>query len=241
MTETAGIGHNSRAYFDDRLAEFLKGLDVWGDRPALDADTAPRARDFIAGAKKLLKETDEARKADKEPHMTAAKAVDEAWRPTLTAIESVIAKVEPKLTAWLREEKRKADEARAEAERQRVAAEKAALAAAEDAARATTDSARIGAERRQQEAEAATARAAKAAKSEPTRVESATGLARRAGLRTVRKARIVSVALALTHYRGNAEVLALIERLANADIRAAKGAAITIPGVEIDETEELAG
>jgi hypothetical protein len=234
------IGDNSRADIEDRLSAFLKGADVWQARPALDDDTAPRARDFIAGLKKLGKEAEEHRKAQKEPHMLAAKAVDDTWKPIQNAITRAAESIEQKLTAYLREKKRQEDAARAEAARQQAEAEAQARAAAEDAARAATEGARIEAARRVEEAEAQARTMAQAAKAEPTRVESATGLARRAGLKTVRFARIVSIAQLFAHYRNRPELAELLERLANADIRAAKGAPITIPGVEIDERQELA-
>lgn len=235
----AGIGHNSRAYFADALAAQLKGADVWATRPTLDADTAPRARDFVAGLKKLFKEADEARKTEKAPHTEAAKAVDDGWRPTLTAIERTLNGIEPKLATFLRAEKAKADAAKAEADRQRRAAEAQVLAAQEAAARAQTESAKIVALAEADAAAAAAKRAADAAAAPPVRVDSATGLARRAGLRTVRKARIDDLGRALLHYRTRPEVAALIEQLANAEIRAAKGVPLTIPGVTVVETQEL--
>jgi len=241
MTTTPGIGHNSRAYFADRLNDFATGADVWNKRNTLDRDTAPRARDFLAGLKKLSKEADEARKAEKDPHTAAAKAVDEAWKPTMASIDRLIAGIEPKITEWLREEKRKADAAKAIAERARMEAEAAARAAAEDAARAQTEAGRIAADAARAEAERRAARAAREERAAggPVRLESATGLARAAGVRVTRRARIVSVAMALAHYRARPEVAELVERLANADIRAAKGVSIEIPGVEIVTEESL--
>lgn len=241
-TTAPGVGHNSRAYFADRLNDFAKGADVWNARPTLDADTAPRARDFLAGLKKLAKEADEARKAEKEPHALAAKKVDDDWRPTLSSIERLIGGVEPKIAAFLREEKRKADEAKAAAEKAKREAEAAARAAAEDAARAQTEGARIAAEARQAEAERQQKEAERAERraDDSVRLESATGLARAAGLRTTRKARIVSLPLLFAHYRNHPDVAETLLRLANADIRAAKGAAVDIPGIEIVTEETVA-
>jgi hypothetical protein len=43
----------------------------------------------------------------------------------------------------------------------------------------------------------------------------------------------------MLHYRGHADLAECITRLANADIRAAKGAKITIPGIDIIEEQKL--
>lgn len=238
---TAGIGHNSLAYYADRLHDFAAGADVWNTRDTLDDDTASRARDYLAGLKKLSKEADEARKAQKDPHTLAAKAVDDAWKPTLASIDRLVGGIEPKIAAYLRAKKAEAEAARALAERKRLEAEAAARAAAEDAAQAQTEAGRIAADAARAEAEQIAARAAREerAASGPVRLESATGLARAAGVRVTRKARIFSVAIALAHYRARPEVAELVERLANADIRAAKGAPIEIPGIEIFEEESV--
>lgn len=243
----AAIGHNSsdpvakREAFVERVSAFLRGLDVWTQRKTVDADTAPRLRDFIAGLKKLAKEADEARKAEKKPHDDAAKAVQAAWAPIADKIDAALKSAEPILAAFLREEQRKADEAKAEAARKAREAEAAAAAARADAAAAATESARIEAEARAAELAKAAKAENRAAKAGPTRVESATGLANRAGLREVRSARIIDLARAVFHYRDHPDMADLILRLANADIRASKGEAIEIPGIAIDVEQKLAG
>ena len=212
-----------RADIDQRLSAFLEAADTWAKRGELDDALAERANDFIAGAKKLLKEAEEARKAEKKPHMDAAKAVDQTWDAIKTRIEKVIGVVTPKLAAHLRkkDEERRAREE--EARRKAREAEEAARLAAADAAAAESAQARIEAEER---AEAEARRAAEAAAEaerarEPARVESATGLANRKGLRTVRKPVIVSLPQALSHYRNEPELAELIERFAARDLRAA--------------------
>ncbi|MDX2236642.1 MAG: hypothetical protein NW203_03670, partial [Hyphomonadaceae bacterium] len=60
------IGHNNpppdaMLVREDILARAricAEAADVWAGRETLDAETAPRARDFIAGAKKLAKEAE---------------------------------------------------------------------------------------------------------------------------------------------------------------------------------------
>jgi hypothetical protein len=250
---TARIGDNSgdpfalnRADIEQRIGAFMAGADVWSERDTLDDDLAARANDFITGARRLWKEADDARKAEKQPHLDAGRAVDESWAPLLARVEKIVALVKPKVEAFLRakqEAQRKAEE---EARRRQREAEAAARAAAADAAAAQSASARIEAEERaeaaQREAEIAEAQAR--ANAGPARAESATGLANRRGLKTERKAEIVSLAQALAHYRNHPEIEALILKLANADLRHApsvrgKKQIPNIPGIKWVEEQKL--
>lgn len=249
----ATAGHNSqdphaiaRADVEQRIDAFIDGADIWEQRGDLDDDLAARANDFLAGARRLFKEAEEARKAEKAPHMEAAKAVDAAWAVLTARIEKVAAVVKPKLEAFMRRKQREAAEAKAAAEKRAREAENARLDAVADAALAETPSQRIAAEERADAhaaaVDAATHDAARAG--EKPRVDSATGLATTRALRTVRRARIVSIAQALAHYRDRPEVEALILQLANAELRAAptlRGVkqVPTVPGVAFDETQEL--
>lgn len=243
--EIAGQGHNNPPQsdfekFEAKLKEWLAGADVWAARAELDADLAPRARDFIDGVKKFGRKADDARKVEKEPHLAASREVDARWKSITDAAAKIAAIVEPKLLAYMKAEQKKADDARREAEARARAAEDAQRRAEADAATARTDSARIEAERTAQVAAQVVEAEQKAAAAAPVRVESATGLARAAGLKTIRRARIVDLNRALLHYRGDPKLRDLILQLANADIRDAKGGDINIPGVAVDEEQGLA-
>lgn len=226
--------------FEAKLKEWLAGADIWAGRAELDAELAPRARDFLDGIKKFGRKADEARKAEKEPHLAASREVDARWKSITDAAGKIAAIVEPKLLAFMRAEQKKADDARREAEA--IAAQAAAeRKAAEDAAaKAATASARIEAERKADEAAQVEQTAQKAAETGPVRVESATGLARSAGLKTIRKARITDIKRALLHYSTDPRLAEIVLQLANADIRASKGAAVHIPGVTVEEEQGLA-
>jgi hypothetical protein len=236
----------ARADIDQRLGAFLEGADVWAQRSELNEDTAWRANDFIAGAKKLLKDAEDARKAEKKPHMDAAKEVDRTWDAIKTRIEKVIGVVTPLLAAHLRkkEEERRAREE--EARRKAREAEEAARLAAADAAAAQSAQARIEAEARAEaEAQRAKEAEAEAARArEPVRVESSTGLTQRKGLRTIRTPVIVSLPQALSHYRAEPELQALILKLAARDLREAptrrgEKQIPTIPGISWNEEKAL--
>ncbi len=236
-----------RADIDQRLAAFLEGANVWEQRTELDDALAARANDFIAGAKQLLKEAEEARKAEGQPHREAIAAINQSWDAIKSRIEKVIGIVAPKLDAHLKAKREEARRQKEEAERKAREAEEARRAAEADAAAARNAAARIEAEERAAEqariAEEAAARAKKA--SAPVRVESATGLANRRGLRTERKPVITSMAQALTHYRAEPELEALILKLAARDLREAptrRGVKQIpqIPGIDWKEEQVLA-
>jgi hypothetical protein len=72
---------------------------------------------------------------------------------------------------------------------------------------------------------------------EPVKVTGGGGFGRRAGLTSVWVATLSNVDTALAHYRDNAKVLELIQKLANADVKTGKR---SIPGFEITEERRRA-
>lgn len=238
----------ARADIEERASKFLAGVDVWAERKEITTDDlAARANDFLTGAKRLLSEAEEARKAEKQPHLDAGRAVDESWAALKTRIEKVIGVVRPMIDAFA---KAKAARQRAEAEAARKRAEDAARQAreAEEAAKnAMTPSARIEAEERvaaAQQAQEHEQRKAERA-SAPVKIASATGLANNRGLKTIRKAKIVSLGAALAHYKNNPALADAILTLANADLRHSPTVdgvkrIPTIPGIEFEESQEIA-
>lgn len=247
------IGHNSagdpaaiRADFSERVIAFLKGADVWAKRETLDEALAPRAKDFVAGAKKLLKEADAARVVEKKPHADKVKDVDAWWGDLATKVDKIVALTTPKLTAYAKAEQVKKDAAAAEANRIAQEKENARQAALLAAANATSDSERIEAESRADTA----ARELKVAQREerkaeaPVRIASATGLARAGGMRKEWTALLVEPSRAALHYRNHPEVVDLIKRLALRDLREAPSPGgekriPTIPGVTFTSEEKF--
>lgn len=234
-------GHNSAgaAVFEDDVATFLKGWDVWAERPTLDDVTAPRARDFLAGAQQLVKKLDAARREAKLPHERAAKAVDEDFNKPKARLEAVITGIKVKINAYA-DALAKAEAARrAEAARAAQEAREAAAAAAMDATNAPTASARIDADMQAAElAKTAAAAEKEAARVAPVRIESATGLAKGLGVRRRRVCTLKSLPLACAHFKDAPELRDVLERLANAECRAAGiDTDVRIPGFEITTTE----
>ena len=72
-----------------------------------------------------------------------------------------------------------------------------------------------------------------------SRVSSAAGGFAAAGLKTKRSANVTDWKALALHYSANGELRACLQKLADSDIRHAKGAAIELPGVEIVEERVL--
>lgn len=89
-------------------------------------DRIANHRDRLA---KMFKAKESERKAEKQPHMDAAAAVDTRWKPVLAKIEEAGGKLKNAITIWLlKEEQRRRAEALEEARRQEEARKAAAEA-----------------------------------------------------------------------------------------------------------------
>ena len=244
-SERAGIGHNKGPVFNvlvvDALAieagEIADAASEWAKVEIATETKAGELKDFLDTARAKLKEIEDRRKAEKQPILDAGRDVDTAFGKVRDIIERAGKLAKGPLETYLKEQQRIADE-------RRRAEQEAARKAAEEAERE-----RLIAERNRNaaaiiEAEEKAKAAANAAKASegPARatVSSATGTgANRTGLRTYRSARITNINQAMLHYRSHADLAECITRIANADIRAAKGAKITIPGIDIIEEQKL--
>lgn len=236
-------GHNNPPpYREDKVAEhnakaaeFLDVAGKWLDLKEIQTeDQAARLTDFITGVKQRQKATDEDRKADKKPHDDAGKKVQAAYNPIIEKLKKAVERVTPMQTAWLTklEEQRRAEARRAEEEARRAEAEAARLAQQAEARNDIAGEA---------EAEEAAKRAAEMKKDaaglakKRAQVKSATGGGRTTSLRTVRSAKITNVRMLFMHYQAHPDVAECLKRLADAEIRAAKGAPVNIPGIEVIE------
>jgi sugar-specific transcriptional regulator TrmB len=242
---TAGLGHNKGPMFDAEVVDaFVKEASEIADAASewavveIASDTkAGELKDFLDTARAKLKEIEDRRKAEKQPFLDAGRDVDTAFNRVKDIIEKAGRLAKLPLETYLKEQQRIAEERRRaeqeaarkaaeEAERKRLIAERnrnaAAILEAEEKAKEAAEAAKVA---------AAPARA---------KVSSATGTgSNRTGLRTHRSAHITNINQAMLHYRSHADLAECITRLANADIRAAKGAKITIPGIDIIEEQKL--
>lgn len=235
-----------RAEIDAALAKFMEGADVYEQRGDLDDDTAERANDYIAGLKQLSREAEQARVAEKAPHLAAGKAVDASWDAIKSRISKLIDTVQPRLDRFLKEKQARQRREAEEAARKQREAEQAARDAAAAAAAADNASARIAAQEREESARRiADEEAARAQRlSAPVRVASATGLARTKSLTTERTPVLVSMAQALQHYKAEPELSALLLKFAARDLRGAptlrgKKTIPQIPGIRWEEDQVL--
>lgn len=165
-----------------RVREFADAAGDWLDLGRIETEEqASRLKDYIDGARAVVKQVDTARADAKKPHDDAAKAVQAAFRPLLDAVETAIGRVRPMLTDYL-QRKKAADEARKA--REKAEAEAAARAAQEAAEAARSRNDVLGEAEAERAAHAAQEAAAAAAKPVKTNVASYTGGGRSAGLRT---------------------------------------------------------
>lgn len=216
-------------YYLDQLQSYKDAAAQWAQGEVTETN-AGKLRDLIGEIQSIAKDADKDRKATKEPYLEQGRKIDAAFKPVASMADSFVRPLRKMLSEFLAEQERKQREA-AEAAR-REAEEKARQA------EAFKDDDFVGehAAAQAKEAEAAAKRAAREA--QHTNVAGSTG--RAMGLRTYRKAKVTDAAQLVAYYAGHRDVIELCERLANAEIRSAKGAEIAIPGVEIVEEKVAA-
>lgn len=245
----AGIGHNQPdspvdeaafAELERRARDQADAAGAWTEAGEItDEVQSGKLTDLLDQCSKLVREIENQRKADKAPWREKVEAVDQRYKTLTEPLNRTIARVKKLLTAWASRKKAEEQEAqrreiearqKAEAEARRKAEEAAArnddfgAAEAESAAEAERK-AREAAERRQVKGQA----------------HSLTGGGRTRGLRTVRKAKLTNLRRAFMglHERHAAELTEVLERLANQELRAAKGAEVDLPGFEITTEESI--
>lgn len=172
-----------------------------------DCDRLANHRDRLA---KLYKDREEKRKAEKQPHMDAAKAVDDRFNPILAKIKDAGDKLKRAITAWLLKEE------------ERAKAEALAKLRAEEEARKAAAAANLPPPAPEPTPEIARPKAGT--------------MGRATALRTFKSAVITDYAKALAHFAESAEVKALIQTLAD---RAAR-ADLAVPGCEIKTERKAA-
>lgn len=215
--------------FAEQIASLTAQVASFGE---ITEETAGAANDIIKRAGQIAKEIDQRRKDEKQPHLDAGRSVDATYNPLKDSANALVAPLKRALAAFIAEQKRLAEEER------RAKEEKARQEAAKAAALANDE---LVGERVQAQAKQAMTdfKDARIAEKQAANVKGSVGF-RAAGLRTRRFAKIVNARELVRHYANNPDVIALCERLANADIRAAKGAPVSIGGVTVAIEEVLA-
>ena len=243
--DTPPIGHNNPPpYNEDELANLAKGAadfiaasQVWMKETIEDDDQAGLLADQISGLRGQFKKVDEARKAAKKPHDEAGAKVQAAFTPILTKLTRAAEALKPLLAKYVErkaqieaEEKRQA-EAKARRERE-IAEQKLREAEAEGNIDAAVDAeAELTKAQKQEKA---------AAKPVSTQVKSSSGGGRTMAARSTWKAKITNIRQLFLHYQEHPDVIEVLQRLADADMRAAKGENPDIPGAEPLEVKSIA-
>lgn len=192
------------------------------------AENAPKFRDLIAMAGEIEKKIESRRKAEKQPHMDAGKAVDAMHAALVSPVSTARDYLKKSLGKFmLAEEARR----REEAERARREAEEARKAAEveKDDPFATFEA---------KQAETVAQDAAKIARG-PVNV-SGMEATRAAGLRTYWLVEVVDPSLLVAHFDTAPAVIEEARKLAQAMVRASRGDACGIPGIKITEDKRVA-
>lgn len=225
------IGHNKAddvEAYREMLARFKADADAVTE---INEGNAQFVRDHVGYGGKLAKEIDATRDDKKRPHLEAGRQIDGAYKPLIEECDKIIKGLKQKLAAFLdareREAKRVAEEARRKLEEAERLAAKAVEEPEEDPFLAAT-APTVDVKAAHVEAKIAEGQALAA-----SRVSSAAGGFAATSLKTKRSAKVTDWRALALHYLGNGEMRATLEKLANSDIRHAKGADIEIPGVEI--------
>lgn len=239
-------GHNNPPPYDTeeydslekRIEKFNAAAGEFLDLGELtDSSQAERLNDFLAGARGLEKAVEDSRKKAKAPWDEKVTAVQEAYKKLVRRIEAIKTKPKGMQADWLRKERERA-EARKREELERVRKERERVAQMAQQAQARNDLAG------QADAEAELAKVEKAEarleKSKATAsVGSASGGTKRQSLRIIKKGRVTHLTRVMMHYKDHPDLIALLERLVNADIRSREVDHTQIPGIEIYEEETV--
>lgn len=179
----------------------------------------------------LNKRADTMHKEEKAPLLEKTRAVDERFR-FREKVADIASRLRSRFEAFLRAEERRQREeaerkhreemARVEAERKRLEAERAKQKEDDPVAFHTSPEPELP------EMPAAP---------EPVKVQAGGGFGRKAGLKSVWVATLADMDAALAHYKDNAKVRDLIQKLADADVRAGKR---SLPGFTVNEERKAA-
>ena len=231
MTQT---GHNHPPAAAD---QFKFQIDSLKERiaafPEITKDNSGDANDLIRLCGNLSREIDAHRKKEKQPFLDAGREIDGTFNPLVRDAKIAPDALKARLSEYLREQERIAQEAARkaaeEAERVRIEAE------AEKAVSMPADEAEIeaGAEAAEIMAEAAAAEAEKARTAKGSHGLMASGL------KTKREVIVTDPVGLVRHFHKHPDVVELCHKLAKAQVRAARGGEVDIEGIAIKEVRSL--
>jgi len=129
----AEIGHNSppdaELAIDDQIKDIMGQAEAWLEKNKITSqEQADKAAGFSQKLSQLSKDAEKKRKAEKQPHLDAGKAIDAKYKAIVDLPKNTIAALKAAITPFLIAEQEKKEEAarkeRAEAAKKIVEAEK---------------------------------------------------------------------------------------------------------------------
>lgn len=228
------VGHNSNAI----LGEFEARADViCADaeglaKAGISGNSQSKARSLKEDCAKLWKDAEAERKVQKEPHMAAAKAVDEAFKPVMDRVEQAGKALGAAITRYLEVEESKNRAAAAEAariaqkeSRKAMEAQRAAQASADPFEAFDASEADAKANAAQDQA----LRAAQSTRATLTSDDTARAMALKV---TGYDVTVTDAAALVAHFAAHPDVIEAARKAAASQARATNGA-VSIPGVTI--------
>lgn len=228
--QTPGIGHNVDPF--DVCAVRQKELvaaasSFLKEDHEITEDNEGAIADFIAQARANLKQIDEARVAERKPHLDANTAIQIKYATISDPLTKAVNTIKDKLTKFLQIKQRRIDEdrrqAEEEAQRKREAAEKLAAEAKPHDFQAQIDA---------EEAAKAADAAEKAAAKVPVNAGAKGAYGKTTSLRQRYAGTITDFAACLHHYRDEPWMREALERCIARDVNA-KDKIHDIPGVTV--------
>lgn len=240
--QTATIGDNQPTAFaalQDRVAELIKKSQDLAGRDVENKEDAEAIDALLTEIKSEEKIVDEARRDEKTPFDKGAAEVQGRYKPLLTTLSIPAKALKGRLGVWLAKERARV------AEEQRVADEAALkLLQDEEDAKAKAEAGGENDIVSQVEAEIAGEEAADAMKTSKDIGAQSIGVKggeskKARNTRKVWSAEITNYDEALAYYAGNAEIMGLVQTLADRAARSPDLRDAKIPGVKISFTEEV--
>ena len=237
MTEqTPGIGHNMPPIEEikQRTDDLIAATDQWLEKvPEIgDEEQAGRASDLLDQLRAEFKAAEKERKAEKQPHLDAGKAVDESYKPITTRLTVAGDAIKKLITPWLQKKQAAEDAARREREEAARKAQVEADCIAAEAEKANSIDTQIAADEARERAEAAQ-KSAETVNKAQTRGD----FGRTTTLRTTYRGEVEDWPIALARYSTDPLVREAVEKCIARDVR---GGARVIPGVKIIQEQKAA-
>ncbi len=113
-----GLGHNRGPSMTEVAAETMQHIGSWmAENPIVTEDTAKEAKLFLDRGKLAIRDLEDERTKRVEPLNEKVKEINEGYKAPRVQLETVLSQLSDRLTGFIKEEKRKREEAAREAAR----------------------------------------------------------------------------------------------------------------------------